>query len=52
MNSELQLLKDKLELLVTEFNLNSQEVLSLSQEIDNLIVEHYRKLYYKGTLDR
>jgi len=43
MNEELQMLKDELELLVTEFNLNSQEVLCLSRQIDRLIVEHYKR---------
>jgi len=52
MNNELQILKDELELLVTEYNLNSQEVLSLSRQIDKLIVEHYKRQRLKRVNDR
>ena len=43
MNNNLQKLKEKLDVLLVDFSLNSQEVLSLSREIDKLIVEYYRQ---------
>lgn len=42
MNNDLQKLKDKLDELLMEMPLSSQEALNLSSEIDNLIVEYYR----------
>lgn len=43
MNNSLQKLKEKLDALLVDFSLNSQEALKLSREIDKLIVEYYRK---------
>lgn len=43
MNNNLQKLKEKLDALLVDFSLNSQEALRLSMEIDRLIVEYYRE---------
>ena len=43
MNSDLQKLKDKLNILLMDISLDSQEALDLSREIDKLIVEYYRR---------
>ena len=43
MNNNLQKLKEKLDVLLVDFSLNSQEALNLSREIDKLIVEYYRQ---------
>lgn len=43
MESDLQKLKDKLDFLLIDMSLSSQEALCLSREIDNLIVEYYQK---------
>ena len=42
MNNNLQKLKDKLDALLVDNSLDSQEALYLSREIDSLIVEYYR----------
>lgn len=43
MKNDLQKLKDKLNILLTEVSLDSPEALSLSREVDKLIVEYYRR---------
>lgn len=43
MKNDLQKLKDKLNVLLMDVSLNSQEVLRLSREIDKLIVEYYKR---------
>lgn len=43
MNNNLQMLKRKLDNMVADMPLSSQEALILSRKIDNLIVEYYRK---------
>jgi hypothetical protein len=43
MNKDLQKLRDKLESLLKDTPLVSEEVLSVSEEVDLLILEFYRK---------
>ncbi len=43
MNNNLQKLKEKLDVLLLDLPLDSQEALFLSREIDILIIEYYRK---------
>ncbi|MEN6313635.1 MAG: aspartyl-phosphate phosphatase Spo0E family protein [Clostridiaceae bacterium] len=43
MKNDLQKLKDKLNVLLIDVSLDSPEALSLSREIDKLIVEYYQR---------
>jgi hypothetical protein len=42
MSNNLQKLREKLDELLADTSTDSQEVLCLSREIDNLIIEYYR----------
>lgn len=47
-NNDLQKLKERLDTLLTQMPLNSEEVLDLSHEIDKLIADYYHNILSKN----